>query len=256
MAKEQRLPLIGVFPRAEKRANGEAALFVQECLIEAIEAAGGLPIMLAPTTQVPRLERYLALCDGFLIPGGRDIDAALYDEEPHPSCGPLAPQRDTFEQAFVPRVIAARKPLLGICRGHQMLNVALGGTLWQDLPSQFSPDAGTMLACHRTEAPWDQIAHTVRVEPSSRLAAIVERAMPGCDGVAIPVNSLHHQAVRTVAPPLVPTAFSPDGVIEALELPGGQFALSVQWHPEFLWENDPLSRTLFEALIEAARMPV
>lgn len=252
MAEKHHLPVIGIFSRSEERTNGEAALFVQECLAEAIDATGGIPLMLTPTTHTPRLERYLALCDGFLVPGGRDINAMLYGEEPHPSCGPFASQRDTFEQALIPRIVASHKPLLGICRGHQMVNVALGGTLWQDLPSQFVPNANSALQCHRTEAPWNQIAHTVCVEPSTRLADILERAVPGCDRTAIPVNSLHHQAVRAVAPSLLPTAFSPDGVIEALEIPGDHFVLSVQWHPEFLWEHDPFSRGLFEAFIEAA----
>lgn len=247
-----RTPLIAVFPRTEARTNGEAALFAQLCLAQALQAVGAAAVVMAPTTDGATLERYVATFDGFVVPGGGDIDPALYNEERHPACGPVEALRDAFEHALLPRIVAADKPLLGICRGHQMLNVALGGTLWQDLPSQYAPPTPPLLT-HRTDVPWDQIAHTVRVVPDTLLDHILQRAIDPESRLALPVNSLHHQAVRKVAAPLIASAFSPDGVIEALEIPGARFALSVQWHPEFLWEHDSASRAIFAALVEAAQ---
>ena len=249
----RRTPLIAVFPRTEARTNGEPALFAQECLARALQAVGAATAVLAPTAEDASLERYLAAFDGFVVPGGGDIDPALYGEAPHALCGPVEARRDAFERAFLPRIVAAGKPLLGICRGHQMLNVALGGTLWQDLPSQFEPQGAPSLLTHRTGEPWSQVAHTVDAAPHTLLARILERAAGPEARAGLPVNSLHHQAVRAVAAPLVPSAFSPDGVVEALEIPGARFALTVQWHPEFLWEEDPASRALFAAFVEAAR---
>ena len=251
-------PLIGIFPRAEERANNNGhACFVQTCLVRGVQAAGGIPVMMAPTQDPAALDRYLAAFDGFLIPGGGDIDPSCYGEERDPACGKVEYVRDEFELALVPRILEADKPLLGICRGNQLLNVALGGTLWQDIPSQpeSTPVPVEPPIRHNNDFPFDLIAHGVAVEPETLLDRIVApaAARQGLDTRNLPVNSLHHQSVRRLAPGLAVNAWAPDGTVEGLELPGKRFVLAVQWHPEFLWETDAPSMAIFEAFVAAAR---
>ena len=159
--------------------------------------------------------------DGLLLTGGDDVDPALYGEARHPTCDVSEPGRDAFEIDLVRRALAADLPVLAICRGLQVLNVALGGTLIQDIPSE--PEA---LLQHDAEGPPDTLAHTVAVAPGSCLAALV-----GPDGTRA-VNSRHHQAIRALGQGLVVTGTSPDGVIEAAEIPASRFCVGVQWHPE------------------------
>ena len=159
--------------------------------------------------------------DGLLLTGGDDVDPALYGEAPHPTCDVSEPGRDAFEIDLVRRALAADIPVLAICRGLQVLNVALGGTLIQDIPSE----PGTPLQ-HDTAGPPDTLAHSVAVRPGSCLAALV-----GPDETRA-VNSRHHQAIRALGEGLVATGTSPDGVIEAAEVPTARFCVGVQWHPE------------------------
>ncbi len=251
-------PLIAIFPRAEERANDNGhACFAQTPLIRGVQAAGGIPVMLSPTEDPAALARYIEAFDGFLIPGGGDIEPSCYGEGRSPQCGPVEYVRDAFELALVPRILEADKPLFGICRGNQLLDVACGGTLWQDIPSQpeSTPIPLDEPLKHDNDHPFDLIAHTVDVLPETLLARIVEpaAAQAGLDPRRLPVNSLHHQSVRRVGDGLVVNALAPDGTVEGLELPGRRFALTVQWHPEFLWENDPVSMALFRAFVDAAR---
>lgn len=265
-----RRPLIGLFPRAEERANGNGhALFTQTPLMRAVQAAGGLALTLSPSDDPAVLADYLKLCDGFVIPGGGDIDPARYGEPRHAACGRPEDFRDDFELALLPLILEADKPLLGICRGHQMLNVAQGGTLWQDIPSQpeSTPRAADPVPCHHA-IPFDRLCHTVAVKPDS----LLERALGPAQAWALPahadspavwqpwpgtrsvaVNSLHHQSVKHLGDGLEVVAWAPDGTVEALEMPDRRFALTVQWHPEFLWEHDAANRSLFETFVAAAR---
>lgn len=251
-------PLIGILPRAEERANDNGhACFAQTPLVRGVQAAGGIPVMLCPTEDPAALARYVEAFDGFLVPGGGDIDPAFYGEERTSRCGPAEYVRDDFELALVPRIVEADKPLFGICRGNQLLNVALGGTLWQDIATQpaSTPVAVEPPIKHGNERPFDLIAHTVAVEPGTLLARIVEpaAARAGLDPLRLPVNSLHHQSIKQVGHGLTVNALAPDGTVEGVELPGRRFVLAVQWHPEFLWENDPVSMALLKALVDAAR---
>lgn len=247
---EHARPLIAITPRSEARASGEPALFAQQCLVDAVVAAGGAPVVLGAPLPSEALDALVRSFDGFLVPGGLDIDPACYGQQPHEACGPTSKLRDELECALIPRIAAANKPLLGICRGCQAINVALGGTLWQDLPSQpeATPGWHEPPLCHRQGEPYEEPAHTVTIAPRSLLASVL-----GAAPEHLGVNSLHHQCVRTVAPGLAASAWAPDGVVEAVEMPAARFVLGVQWHPEFLWRTDPAAFALFAALVIAAR---
>jgi putative glutamine amidotransferase len=179
--------------------------------------------------------------DGLLLTGGDDVDPALYGEAPHPTCDVSEPGRDAFEIDLIRRALAADLPVLAICRGLQVLNVALGGTLIQDIPSEPGP-----LLQHDAEGPPTTLAHTVAVTPGSGLAALV-----GPDDTRA-VNSRHHQAIRALGKGLVVTGTSPDGVIEAAEVPAARFCVGVQWHPENFHATGEFDR-LFNGFVDACR---
>ena len=178
------------------------------------------------------------LCDGLLLTGGQDIDPKLYGEQPIPACGKPCHTRDALEDALLSMALSTEKPVLGICRGIQLMNVALGGTLWQDIPSQVQGAAG-----HETGAS-GATHHPVRVRVGSPLWNLIEKN-------TIDVVSYHHQGVRELAPGLQPMALSPDGLVEALWHPDQRFLWAVQWHPEFAWKVSPEARAIFRAFVEA-----
>ncbi len=210
----------------------------------AVATAGGLPVMIPLLDEEDTLRALYDRMDAILIPGGVDLDPATYGESPLPTCGRLDPARDRVELRFARWAVAEGKPLFGLCRGLQILNVALGGTLYQDIAAQrtdaikhdYFPTAGYSR---------DHLAHPVTVASGSRLDALVGSA-------PLKVNSMHHQAVRGLAAGLEATAVAPDGVIEAIETPGSSFVLGVQWHPESLTERDPRMLRLVTGFVEAA----
>lgn len=231
-------PLIGITVAED---DGNPAFHrLRKDYVRSVEKAGGVPVLLAPVDEalVPAL---LERVDGLVFSGGADVDPARYGHEPHPKLGPLAPQRDGFELALLRAAVERDVPCLCICRGHQVLNVALGGTLIQDLPSKLSGGLD-----HDPRKQRDELAHDVALVPGTRLHAI----LGGQPQVA--VNSFHHQAIDTPAPGLVVCARAADGVIEGAELPGRRLVLGVQWHPESFWRRDPGFDPLFRALCEAA----
>lgn len=206
---------------------------------KALEACGLVPVILPLTADPEAARRALDCCDGLLITGGQDVDPACYGEALLPQCSPLAPVRDALETVLAREAAARDLPTFGICRGVQIMNTALDGTLWQDLPTQAPSDI-----VHRQERPYDRPVHPVSVMEGTPLAAILG---PGVHQV----NSLHHQAIHRVAEPLEIAAEAPDGLTEAVYLPGKRFFLGVQWHPEFLFDTDADSRRLFEAFAAA-----
>jgi putative glutamine amidotransferase len=199
--------------------------------------------------------------DGVLFTGGRDIDPTCYGETALNDTVQPEPERDAFELPLARQAVSRDVPILAICRGVQVLNVALGGTLWQDLPAQ----RANVLA-HRQTEPRDATTHGVQVVAGSLLARTLafgagkaETAEAEAEAVAkaaeiaeTATNTFHHQAVRAIAPGLIPTAFAADGTVEALEAPGKQFVLGVQWHPENLAPARPEHRRLFAAFVAAA----
>lgn len=209
---------------------------------EAIQQAGGVPIMLPHECE--HVERYAEMIDGLLLTGGHDVDPYYYGEEPHEKISELTPTRDAFELALTQLMLAKNKPVFGICRGSQMLNVAAGGTLIQDIPSAV-PDAIQHVQTTKPDYP----IHSIRLLEQSKLGTTLEKE-------AVRVNSFHHQAVKELGDGFYATAWASDGIIEAIESANYKFALGVQWHPELTINADgEQSNRLFEAFIEACRVP-
>ena len=209
--------------------------------VESVARAGGEPLVLEPSDDPVRV---LARVDAVLLTGGLDVDPALYGEAAHPTTEPDA-ARDRFEIPLSRAAVARDVPVFAICRGVQVLNVAAGGTLIQDIPSTVT----TNLA-HSIDVPKDHIAHPVRVTPGTRLAASLGSASP-LDACA--VNSRHHQAVGRVAPSFVVSAVSEDGVVEAIERPASAFCVGVQWHPENFWRTGEFAELFAEFVAAATR---
>jgi putative glutamine amidotransferase len=243
-------PVIGVTATLRQDVDGVAqrplGRFVRADFdyVEGVAAAGGVPVVLPPLVEPRAAEALLDGMDGLLLSGGSDLDPTYYGEEPVPELGVTIPERDAFEIALLEHALRRSIPIFGICRGMQVLNVALGGTLYQDLPSQMDH---MVLLGHRQETPKWQPTHEVRVDEDSRIATIMGTA-------ELKVNSYHHQAVKELASGLVAVASSPDGVIEAVEStePSKRWMIGVQWHAEAMRDAGPEHRKLFEAHVLAA----
>ena len=234
-------PVIGVVPLVDHKLE---SLWMLPGYFDAVSEAGGVPMMLPLTADPDVLFRALDVVDGVVVTGGQDVGPALYGEK-DPSaiglCGELCPERDAMEALLVPELVARDVPTLGICRGIQVINAVLGGTLWQDVPRQ-RPSAVE----HHGKPPYDEPVHTVEVLAGTPLSS--------CVGAGeLPVNSYHHQALRDVAPGLTAMAMAADGVVEAVWRPASRFFWAVQWHPEFAHRVDEPSRKIFSALVGAAR---
>ena len=228
--------LIGVTP-ARNRAEGK--ITVNQDYLASVERAGALPVVLPLTDREEMWAEMLRRVDGLLLTGGGDIDPALYGEEKLPPCDEPDPIRDRMELFLCRRALTLRLPILAICRGHQILNCALGGTLYQDMETQLRQ----ALNHARSDIPRSP-AHVVAVSRDSRLFAIT--GLP-----RFSVNSRHHQGIKTLGRGLTACAVAPDGVIEGVELPGEPFVLGVQWHPESLSDARPEAQALFNAFAEA-----
>lgn len=206
---------------------------------EAVLAAGGVPIILPVPSALEDVDEMVSALvprfDGLILPGGPDVDPTTYGQEPQPHLGRTNYLKDAFEIALIKATLAAGKPIFAICRGLQIANVAMGGTLYQDLE-------GVASIKHAQAAPGNFPTHHVECVPDSRIAELV--------GLSSFVNSRHHQAVAQPAPGFTVTAQAQDGVIEALE---GDHFLGVQWHPENLWQADPTQFKLFSDLIVRAK---
>ena len=235
-------PLIGVTTSAERTAKGVDRAFLNAAYIRAVERAGGVPVLLTPFHSPAALDALWPRLDGILLTGGGDIAPARFDETAHPETSLISEERDALELDLVTRrAVDDGVPLLAICRGLQVLNVARNGSLHQHVPDVFGvtpnhaqPDARAVRS------------HAVTVEPGSVLARV-------CAATDLRVNSFHHQAIKELGDGLKAVAWAEDKLIEAVELPGARgFVLAVQWHPEELVEEDEAARRLFEALVREA----
>jgi putative glutamine amidotransferase len=234
-------PVIGInmaVPDQEKTRL--TTLSIQSAYVDSVLAAGGTPIIVPPLLDLEMVEVYAELVDGFVFVGGPDINPARFGQEPHEAWKAINPRREEFDFAYMKAALETGKPVLGVCLGMQMLNVSQGGEMIQDIPALVETEIN-----HRPDQPGTELAHDVRIREGSRLHEIL--------GVkTLYVNSLHHQAC-IVKPEtgVVVSALSPDGVIEAIELPAHPFAIGVQWHPEYLTDAGA-HLSIFEALVKKA----
>ena len=210
--------------------------------IRAIEYAGGTPVVLPYVQDSECIDHYLRLLDGLLLIGGVDVDPLLYGQEPHEKLGVVDRIRDDMELELTQKALEKDRPIFAICRGIQLLNVAAGGTLYQDIASEIS---GSTLCHSQSGAGW-YASHTIDIQTDSHLHRIVG------DTTTL-TNSFHHQAVRDIGEGFIATAHAKDGVIEAIESDTHRFALGVQYHPELMWERHPDALSLFTAFVKASQ---
>lgn len=214
--------------------------YVTDAYIQAIKTAGGLPIILPLVKSKRIMQDYVKLCDGFLFCGGGDITPLLFGQEPDYGIGQTDLTLDLFQIRMTKLILEAQKPLLAICRGMQVLNVACGGTIHQDLEQlNFAVLNHMQTSRHRKD-----ISHKVLFSPSTRLSRMF--------GDFVFTNSYHHQAVASLGKSLIASGVTGDGIIEAIEMPSRPFVIGVQWHPESMLETAPQMKQLFSALVHHA----
>lgn len=231
-------PLIGMMPRWNVKQH---EFFVEGGYIDALFRLGGVPVMLPPTTEKAVLQDLISRCDGIIFVGGDDIDPTHYGEERLPACGTPVPLRDQSELLALEIAGALDLPILGICRGEQLINVGFGGSLYQDFPSQCpSP------ILHEQTLPHGVPTHKVKIDKNSPLYEVL-----GVEELV--TNSYHHQGIKDPAPGMKIMAQAEDGVVEAFYFPEKRFVWGIQWHPESSLRHDDYSIKIFEAFLQAAK---
>ena len=238
-AMTRQRPRIGITTRIEHTTN---RFYLARHYSEAVEAAGGAPVHISLIPNSDYIDSVVEGLDGILLPGSdSDVDPLRYGQQPHPELGEVQVIKDQTDLLVIDVVDRKQIPLFAICFGMQILNVSRGGTLIQDIKSQW-PDA----IKHEQGAPRERPSHTIRLLENTKLAGIA-------GAVDAVVNSHHHQAVESVGADLIATAWTSDGVIEAMEDPrADRFVMAVQWHPELGWETDGLSQRLFRRFVDEA----
>jgi putative glutamine amidotransferase len=241
-------PLIGVATQTLPGVPGERppCWIMGQRYVEALRSAGALPVLLPLLPHDPDgMKELFTRLDGVFLTGGVDVDPSRYGEEKHPLCGTTDADRDAIELMLLEHAMEVGKPVLAVCRGVQILNVARGGTLYQDVSAQVPAALKHDYFPTPSNPSRDYLAHDITIAAGTRLAAILGETV-------VPVNSMHHQAIKDLAADLRPTAFAPDGIIEAVEGASGRYLVGVQWHPEELAETQPGMRRLFTSFVEAA----
>lgn len=231
-------PIIGLSPLYDKEKKG---LWMRPGYLDVLYACGAIPLVLPFDSDKVDVEQVLSLCDGLILTGGADVDPRLYGEEPMEQCEETQPIRDALEVRLLDIALFEDKPVLGICRGCQMLNIYNGGTLYQDLATQIPGSLN-----HAMTPPYEMPCHRVTLEKGEPLHELLQID-------EIPVNSIHHQAIRRLAPTLVPLARAKDGVIEAVWMPGKRFVWGVQWHPEWIWNIDERQMRIVQRFVDACK---
>lgn len=207
--------------------------------MDGIIKAGGVPVMLPLVTDEDMIERFAEMYDGFLIPGGQDVNPLLYTSSPSDKVGEICKELDDETKLLLDKVLPLDKPILGICRGIQAINVLLGGTLYMDLPTEHESETE-----HHMTPPYDRAVHEVKIMKDSPLYDIVN-----CERMG--VNSYHHQAVKDLAPDLSVSAISEDNLIEGVYIKGKRYVQAVQWHPELSYKSDIKSYRIFESFVKS-----
>jgi len=238
-------PVIGITGYADQSARppNVSVFALSRTYVETVAAAGGAPVILPPYLELSLLRETFDSIDGLILSGGGDIYPSFFGEKDQGSLWRVDRERDGTEISLAKWALTEGLPVLAICRGLQVLNVASGGTLIQDIPTQVENALSHSSVAGR---PVPRIAHSVEVESNTRLATLIGAGTMG-------VNSAHHQAAKAIGSDLVATARAPDGVVEGLEAPDHAFCIGVQWHPEVMVEQAPTMLRLFQGLIEAAQ---
>lgn len=237
-------PIIGISGSIMKDSTGDFAgyerAYVNNDYVESVVRAGGIPYIIPLVEDEDVIKEQAKFIDGLIMSGGQDVNPMLFNEEPCKELGDILPKRDTFDMVLIREVANLKKPILGICRGEQILNVTFGGTLYQDI--KFSE--GSYIKHNQKKLP-NFATHSVGIVEGSKLYDILGRE-------AI-TNSFHHLAVKSIAPGFKVVAYAKDGVVEAIEKDGEEFILGVQWHPEMLSKDYKNMAKIFETLIEKAK---
>lgn len=228
-------PVIGVTPLWDEEKQ---SIWMLPGYTDGVQSAGGLPVILPLTDDEAVLGQLAKSLDGLLITGGQDVNPALYGAERSPKTVETSTLLDRMEQILLEKFLELDKPVLGICRGIQFLNVYFGGTLYQDIKEELKQE-------HHQDHPYDHFWHLVDITSGSPLSDILGKK-------DIEVNSIHHQAIRDVAPDLKVMATTEQGLVEGLYLPGKKYVLGIQWHPEYMYKTDENSQKIFASLVEAS----
>ena len=237
-------PVIGIstnFLTVDKgKFLGMERIYVNKDYVDAVNKAGGIPLLLPPVEDAETVCRYVRLCDGFILSGGGDINPALYGEIPHPKLEEFHSTLDHSQWLLTQEILRADKPLLAVCRGVQLLNVVQGGSLWQDVSAIDHP-----VMLHSQFSPRGDLFHPVNIAQDSILHRLF--------GDKLVVNSFHHQCLKDLGKGLEITATAPDGIIEAVEMPDHRFVIGIQWHPEMLLTASDTMLPLFRQLMLACQ---
>ncbi|WP_366296083.1 gamma-glutamyl-gamma-aminobutyrate hydrolase family protein [Paenibacillus sp. AN1007] len=231
-------PMIGVLPLYD---TDKSSYWMLPDYMKAIEDSGGIPVMLPLTTDEDIITTLANTFDGFLFTGGHDVNPELYKEQMLSVCGELCTERDMMEAFLFKKVITLDKPAFGICRGSELFNALLGGTLYQDIPTALNTDPQVN---HQQRPPYSHLVHSVHIEKNTILHHILQTEQ-------IQVNSYHHQGIKTLSDQLTAAAIAEDGLVESVVMQGSSFVLAVQWHPEYSYAVDGYSQQLFAAFVSA-----
>ena len=231
-------PMVGIIPLVDRERE---SYWMLPGYMEGLAREGAIPVMLPLTSDQGVLEQIVKKFDGFLFTGGQDVSPDIYREEILPVCGERCKERDEMERRLLALAWERDKPVLGICRGIQFINAVLGGTLYQDLPSQKPSEVK-----HHQSPPYDEPVHEVDIVEGSPLHRLLGQTV-------IPVNSYQHQAVRKLAAKLCVMAYSEDGLVEAVYAPEKKYVWAFQWHPEFSYLKDENSKKIFQSFVDSMR---
>lgn len=240
MSEKQTKPLIGVLPLVDEERD---SIWMLPGYLDGLYAAGALPVILPLHLKKEDWMELDKGLSGYLFTGGQDVSPALYGETCETGCGACCVERDQLETFIFEAAVQQDKPILGICRGIQLFNVLAGGSLYQDLPTDYADHSLE----HHMSAPYDRAVHDVLLEKGTPLYALLKKERLG-------VNSYHHQGIKTLGKGFDVMAYATDGLCEAIYMPDRTFVWAVQWHPEFLYQKDAAAQQIFKAFAEACAL--